>query len=207
MRAPLNSSIRVACLVSAWGLTVGAGYLLLGDYHARRGRQGSPPDHWLSGALVSLDRTRPTLLIFLHPRCPCSRASKSELARVAARCRGQFAAHLFSFRPEGPAPGWDKFEPDDGYRVPGIRSWTDKGGSEALRFGVETSGHILLYDPSGRLLFSGGITPSRGHEGDNRGLDDLVNSIRGDLQGPWNSPVYGCPVLAPALTSRPEVAR
>jgi glyoxylase-like metal-dependent hydrolase (beta-lactamase superfamily II) len=32
-----------------------------------------------------------------------------------------------------------------------------------------TSGHVLVYDRSGKLLFSGGIAGARGQEGDNTG--------------------------------------
>ena len=42
---------------------------------------------------------------------------------------------------------------------PGVTSWDDAGGKLAQRFGVLTSGHVLLYDTDGRLLYSGGITP------------------------------------------------
>ncbi len=72
---------------------------------------------------------------------------------------------------------------------------------EAGRFGVKGSGHVLLYQPSGRLVFSGGITPSRGHEGDNPGRAAVISLV---LQGrsPVNrTPVYGCPLLEPPAPS------
>jgi len=54
---------------------------------------------------------------------------------------------------------------------------TDADGAEANRFGAETSGHTLLFDFGRRLLFSGGITDSRGHTGDNAGESAIVALI------------------------------
>ena len=42
--------------------------------------------------------------------------------------------------------------------IPSVMVLSDVDGAEARRFGAETSGHTLLFDRDGRLLFSGGIT-------------------------------------------------
>jgi hypothetical protein len=71
----------------------------------------------------------------------------------------------------------------------------DDGGVEARRFGVKTSGTVLLYSALGRLLFHGGITGSRGHEGDNYGITRLAAALRGgagDTAVPVVSRVFGC---------------
>jgi hypothetical protein len=188
-----------------WGLSSGLGFVLLAAYHGRPGRDGSPPSHWPSGTKVPLDKTFPTLLIFVHPRCPCSSASLAELVQVATRYRGRFAAHLLSFRPDGSDEGWDQVQAGTEASLPGITRWADMGGREAMQFGVETSGHVLLFEPSGRRLFSGGITISRGHQGGNPGLNELIASILGEPSGVGASPVFGCPVLAPVPARRSEV--
>ena len=51
------------------------------------------------------------------------------------------------------------------------------------------------YDPGGRLLFSGGITASRGHRGESRGGEALVGLINGAAERPGRSPVFGCRVV------------
>jgi hypothetical protein len=71
----------------------------------------------------------------------------------------------------------------------------DQGGVEARRFDVEGSGHVLLYAPSGKLLFSGGITPSRGHEGDNAGRSAIVSLILRGHAPVDHTPVFGCSLL------------
>jgi hypothetical protein len=45
---------------------------------------------------------------------------------------------------------------------PAQRARADAEGVEMHRFGALTSGQTLVYDAAGRLLFSGGITASRG---------------------------------------------
>jgi len=68
--------------------------------------------------------------------------------------------------------------------------------AEAKRFGAETSGQTLLYDERGTLAFSGGITGSRGHAGDNAGrasLLALINRSDADRRG---SSVFGCPLFS-----------
>jgi hypothetical protein len=179
-------------VVVAWFVATSLGFLALGAYHTRPSGRGSPPDRWPSNASVPLDRSRPTLLIFIHPRCPCSAASMDELAQVLDRFRGRVAAHVLTYHPEGAAEGWESSAGGSGFDFR-----RDPGGREAVRFGVETSGHVLLFDPSGRRLFSGGITISRGHRGDNPGLDRLIEAVEGSSVGSGSSPVFGCPVLRP----------
>ena len=53
-------------------------------------------------------------------------------------------------------------------------------------------GEVVLYDHAGRLLFTGGITPARGHAGDNAGLSAVLNLINHDPSVGATTPVYGC---------------
>ena len=147
----------------------------------------------------------PTLIMFAHPRCPCTRASMHELAESMVSLQHRVAATIVFTLPKGVAPHWEQGELwQEAAAIPGIQVVTDRDGQEAGRFGVKGSGHVLLYEPSGQLAFSGGITPSRGHEGDNPGRSAVISLV---LQGrsPVNhTPVYGCPLLEPPTSlSRP----
>jgi hypothetical protein len=93
--------------------------------------------------------------------------------------------------------------------IPEAARVTDAGGEETTRFGVKTSGTILLYSGTGRLLFSGGITASRGHRGGNIAAETLRQRI---YQSLWEEergkkhigakdkiasfPVFGCGMQA-----------
>jgi hypothetical protein len=145
----------------------------------------------------------PTLILFAHPRCPCTRASLAELRRVLSPFTGKVAAHVVFFHADPDSGG---FAATDTYKlaqsIPGVVVSLDPDGRDAERFGVTTSGHVVLYGDNGQLLFSGGITPARGHEGDSPGrqrLSELLArettqaSAKGEATTiPVVGAVYGC---------------
>jgi hypothetical protein len=76
--------------------------------------------------------------------------------------------------------------------IPGVLVHADPGGSLAQRFGARTSGQTLLYSADGRLLFAGGITPLRAHEGDSTGRRRILELVRAGSTDRAESAVYGC---------------
>ncbi len=140
----------------------------------------------------------PTLILFAHPRCPCTRASMHELDELMVSLQHRVAVTVVFTLPKGVAPHWEQGELwQEAATIPGIHVTTDRDGLEAGRFGVKGSGHVLLYQPSGQLVFSGGITPSRGHEGDNLGRSAVTNLVLHGRSLVNHTPVYGCPLLEP----------
>jgi hypothetical protein len=73
-----------------------------------------------------------------------------------------------------------------------VTAVADDGGREAERFGALTSGQTYLFDPQGQLLFRGGITPSRGHQGDNVGSQRIAALVHGETPSRSLSEVFGC---------------
>ena len=170
-----------------WGLVVTAGLIGLAGYSARPGAPGDPSARWPSASRITLASDRPTLVLFLDPLCPCSRATLAELGRSLARCGSPVAAHVVVVgRGEGDEV-WER------PRIPGVAVIDDDRGAEMRRFGAVTSGHMLLYRRDGRLAFSGGITPARGHEGDSAGGSAVVDLANGLEPSATSAPVYGCP--------------
>jgi hypothetical protein len=188
-----------------WALLLAGGLLVLWRYEAAPGAAGSAPLHWPaeSGLPIRTETTgQYTLLVTLHPHCPCSRATVRELDRLMTRCAGAVHAEVLFVRPQGVPAGWEQ---TDLWRaaaaIPNASVATDDGGQEAARFGAQTSGQVLLYNPEGRLAFTGGITSSRGHEGDNVGSDTIAAIIRGEARpaaagsaasGVPSTTVFGC---------------
>jgi len=162
-------------------------------YSIAPGRAGSPPAAWPVASRLSLAAGRPTLVLFVHPRCPCSRASLGELAVLMAHCQTQLTAHVLFLQPEGTTESWAT---TDLWRaaciIPGVTVHGDAAGVEARRFHSETSGHTVLYDRDGRLVFQGGITVSRGHSGDNPGRGTVENWLAERRPAQINTPVFGC---------------
>ena len=68
---------------------------------------------------------------------------------------------------------------------------------------IELASQVVLFDAQGRVLFTGGITDGRGHEGDNPGLDAALAALgepnaSSAVAGPpamRATPVYGCPLM------------
>jgi hypothetical protein len=138
------------------------------------------------------------LVLFAHPHCPCSRATIGELAKLMTDCRGKLTATVLMLRPAGVQDGWERTDLwDSAAAIPGVSVVSDAGGTESRRFGAVTSGQVLLFAPDGRLLFSGGITESRGHRGDNAGRSAVAALVLGTGRAaqPVFAPVYGCPLF------------
>jgi hypothetical protein len=183
-------------LLAVWGVAVVAGILYLEAYAADPGDHGAPEIQWPPGSRIPIDHHRPTLLVFLHPHCPCSQASLGELANIKDRCRDQVSVHAIVLNTPV-LDRWGGSEIESGLAgLADIHVHRDRGGAEARRFGVATSGHVLLYDPEGRLIFSGGITAARGHAGDNYGRAAVIDRILREEARRVNGPVFGCPLMS-----------
>jgi hypothetical protein len=139
---------------------------------------------------------RPTLVLFAHPHCPCTRATFDELDQLLAEAGGRLSVQVVFTLPPGVPPGWEQGGLlESAEKFPGVDIIFDRDGKEARRFDVTGSGHILLYSPAGRLIFSGGITSSRGHEGDSPGREAIVSLVRTGRASIDRTPVFGCSLL------------
>ena len=185
-------------ILGAWIAAVAVGGLSLWRYAAAPGAPGAPPATWPADAALHRTPGLATIVMLAHPHCPCTRASVAELAELLRSVDGRAEAHVLFTRPDDEGDDWAH---TDLYRaaedVPGAHVHVDPGGREAHRFGAETSGQTAVYDPSGKLVFAGGITGVRGHEGDNAGLRrarDVLTEGRADRD---TSLVFGCPLQDP----------
>jgi hypothetical protein len=116
-----------------------------------------------------------------------------ELAQVVARIQNKARVYVLFYTPSGSGRDWENTDLRHiAEKIPGVTVLSDVDGVEAQRFGAETSGHTFLFDRTGRLLFSGGITASRGHSGDNAGESSIVSLINNGTSGRANTLVFGC---------------
>lgn len=199
MRDQANQlSTGTLLLMGSWFATAAAGFLFLGAYHARPGLAGHVAGSWPGAGGVVSRGPGMNLVMFVHPRCPCTPASLSELAELVADSRGKFTPHVVLTKPTEAREGWEATSVERAAAaIPGVRLWQDRGGFEARRFGVVTSGHVLLFDAAGGLAFGGGITPARGHEGDNYGRTAVAALVAGRPAAGRDHPVFGCPLVNP----------
>jgi hypothetical protein len=193
--------IRWIGVATLWLAAVLVGFWHLGTYANVAGPAGSPPVSWPAHSGIARNAGAPALLVFAHPQCPCSRASISELARLMVRARDPLSAHVIVYRPASEPIAWAQ---SDIWRsaaaIPGVRVSSDVDGVESKRFGVNVSGHTLVYDRQGALVFSGGITSARGHEGDNDGRLAIESFLMKQAMTISHTPVFGC-FLRPAEKS------
>jgi hypothetical protein len=115
-----------------------------------------------------------------------------------AHSQGRLTAYVLFLKPAGFSEDWEK---TDLWRsaasIPGVTAMIDDQGAEADRFHAATSGQTLLYDAAGILQFSGGITGSRGHSGDNPGQTAIVSLVNSGAAERTETSVFGCPLFDP----------
>jgi len=188
--------VILIALALTWLLAVGTGLALMWDYENAPGVPASPPIRWPRNSRIVAAADRPTLVMTLHPHCPCSRASLEELDRLMARVQDSVAAHVLFVKPPGLTDDWvltDLWRRAAAIR--GVEVFRDDDAIEAQRFNAATSGQTILYDVDGRLLFSGGITGSRGHAGDNTGQSAIAELLTKQHAAARSTPVFGCSLL------------
>ncbi|HEV2842688.1 MAG TPA: hypothetical protein VGW39_15300 [Chthoniobacterales bacterium] len=182
-----------------WIATVASGLRTLFHYENTPGRVGALPRAW-PATQIERSSDRPTLIMLAHPHCPCTRASVGELAQIMARLQGRVSAYVLFVKPKETGRDWDGTDlVRSAEAIPGVKVLLDPDGVEARRFGAETSGHTVLFGADGRLLFSGGITASRGHAGDNAGESAITALVNNQTPAQTEALVFGC-----ALANRGE---
>ena len=157
-------------------------------------RYDSTPGADARNAAPEIASARWQLTVFVHPHCPCARATITELAEVRREIPDLLIRVVF-VRPTGTGDGWERGRLwDAAATLVNVELGTDDG-TEARRLGVETSGIALLGAPDGRIVFRGGLTRARGREGDSPGRRAVFDWVRGG-PGAATAPVFGCPLFA-----------
>jgi hypothetical protein len=192
-----NNLYTIICMAFAWLVLVGGGAVWLLSYGETPSSQAHSPTLWPADTQLAKAQGRSTLLMFVHPRCACSRASIEELSRLLSHRSKGLSATIVFLQPDGVDSDWSRTSLwRDASLIPGVSIVTDYAGQLTHKFGVNTSGQTLLYNESGKLLFQGGLTPSRGHSGDSPGktiILALTGSTSSTSQNcPATSCVYGC---------------
>lgn len=180
--------------VVLWLSVIACGMVYMSRYQVEAQPKAlSPPDTYPSESNMHPEELRSTLVFFAHPKCPCSRAAVNELARLMPEVQGRLTVYVLLTRPPGAPDGWaDTDLRTSAEAIPDVRVKVDENEVEADLFGIRTSGTALLYDPDGNLRFQGGITRSRGMEGDNAGRSAIAALVNSNFSDNSETPVYGC---------------
>ncbi|HEY9718533.1 MAG TPA: hypothetical protein V6C69_13765 [Trichormus sp.] len=194
--AATKANPSLTCLAAVWLILAILGFCGYQLYENAPIETKAKQSQWPAHSGLYLAKTGYTLVMFAHPRCPCTGASVSELARLLARCPERISAYVLFLRPAGVAPDWDKSDLwSRCAHMPGVSVLSDDRGLESANFNATVSGETLVYAPDGRLIFSGGITASRGHEGDNLGRSAIERAVNQHESTYATTPTFGCSLL------------
>lgn len=188
---------KLAIIITAvWAIAIGVGTVWITDFSTGPGRTGDSPAVLPSVYLNENTTNLPKLFVFLHPYCQCSRATLAELSRLAERNMDLMEIHIFIVPLSDQSTESNSFDFEKkASEIPNAKLSTI-GESEIKEFGAVTSGQTLLYDRQGNLVFSGGITRARGHEGDNFGSENIEEYLHGRDIPFVQTPVFGCLLTA-----------
>ncbi len=176
-----------------WLISLAVGLAMIIDFDARPGELTETTSQWPDGTKLVLDSRGKTLVMFVHPACPCSLASLNELDRLVRSSLVPSTLYVVFVGPRiegGPLPRLVA-------RAGEIANATlrfDPTGEEANRFDGRTSGTLFVFSATGELAYCGGVTPGRGHIGPNSAWDAAAAAIAGPASAD-SMPVFGCPLF------------
>ena len=184
--------LGLTAAVCAWVLAVLAGVCSLASYSATPGAVTHADRLWPAGDQLKRTSGATTLVMTVLPQCPCSRASIHELEELMSRCHGKLCAYaIFDDQISIPS-NTDTSLWKLAAQIDGVTCVHDPDGKLTDLFRARTSGQVFVYDDRGVLRFSGGITESRAHEGDNDGLAAVEAIANGVAPLTARTPVFGC---------------
>lgn len=159
-------------------------------YSNKPGSTGTVQQKWPPLTRLPFVKGKPNLYVFLHPECSCSNATLTELEKliVVTQNKSHIQVIFYKFRAGADFNSLEK----KAQHIVGHNIIFDEQNHEAKLFGAETSGQTYLYDEEGALVFSGGITRSRPHEGDNQGSESIAHWLNNRQSLLTHTPVFGC---------------
>jgi hypothetical protein len=181
-------------MIMAWGIAVLVGMYAMVRYQMTPTATGQEASsQWPAGVNITRAGGRDTLVMILHPQCPCSVASLHELGELMSRAQGRLDAYILFIRPANAPADWlDSKLWRQANAMPNVTVRVDQDDRDAAAFGASTSGQVMVYDTAGKIQFSGGITDGRGHEGDNPGYLAILALVRDGKSPIASTPTYGC---------------
>lgn len=191
---PLGAALIVWIAVAVAGWYGISAYGFKGDPQATTGIV----PQWPAESTISRLTERPTLVLFLHPKCPCSRATVGELERLPVLAPSDALPDIYVVAAAPRSIGdlwWSSPFLERAARLPNARLVRDSGGVETALFGARVSGTVLLFDPAGNRLYAGGVTMSRGHAGDNVGLQAVTDLLVDSDANVSSIPPLGCEMV------------
>lgn len=194
----VKTRLVIVVALVAWVAAVIGGFAAAMIHEQTPAEEHSVVSSWPKDTECQPPSLRPMLVMFVHPKCPCVRASFEELANLRQASGDSFDLQCVFLQPEGAT--WRSEETAYWQTAQALKPCqmiVDHSGLEHRRFGATTSGEVFLFSTDGRLQFRGGITISRGHSGESAGRLAIEAILKNSLPRLFETPVYGCPLERP----------
>jgi len=179
--------------VTTWTILIGIGFVWMADDTSRPGLSAKFNAKIPAEYFQKSKENLPQLFLFLHPKCSCSLATLGELENLVADNQDRVEITVFFYKPAEESDDWVKT--DLWYRTRRISPSVKMvilTEDEIERFGVITSGQAFLYESDESLIFTGGITVARGHEGKSIGRQAIEDYLQTKYISVPETPVFGC---------------
>jgi hypothetical protein len=145
MKRPRQRSATRRLLCLLWAVAIIAGLHELTVYSNTSSEVRPQPAEWPQDTTVPRAGDRPTMVLALHPRCVCSRATLEELAVLLARVSTPPDVEILLYQPDTAADSWAQTHLAIRARsLPFVTVRADRKGRESERFGTPLPG-IPLY--------------------------------------------------------------
>lgn len=187
-------------LAIAWLVTIAVVLRGWMDFEHSPGRNVRPQAQWPVSTQLRLDRDHGTLVVFLHPFCPCSRATLERLEQVLSDSSKKPTC-CFMIAPVASSVEIDARSANLrlAKAMSPSRTFIDGNKSEARLFDPTTSGHVFYYDAGGSLRFSGGVLVERGSNQPNTFAEALYRAINNPTYPVVHTPVFGCSLVGASI--------
>lgn len=205
MMLPRSRRRRSSVAFGLWLFSLVAVFLWLARQSVADASYVRSPEH-KPGSLATAHRGS-SLWLSIHPRCPCTRATIAELSAILrASADTALRCTVLVVIPEGATGDWMATDVVEQARaLPATSVVADSLGLLSGELGAERSGQAVLYSPGGELLFSGGLTASRGHRGPAPSQSSLAEAIATATPRTTLYPTYGCNLTALDCRAEEEV--
>ncbi len=192
----------IGVTTALWVAAVLIGFGVLVDSASVAGPRDDAARSWPPSSSLA-HRGNWEILVFVHPHCACTVATLRQLERAQPLFQlGNHMRTLVSV-PTGADANFSQGPVTrHAHTMHETEVIVDIDANEARTFGAQTSGHVYVYDPNGQIRFCGGITASRGHEGDSDGLTAVIDLLQGNEAQTSETEVFGC-LLTEALPIDP----
>ncbi len=186
---------NLATVLWLTGITAGSYAMLRHEFDGRTA--SGAPEQW-PAELGDFNPSESdlTLVMAVHPDCPCTRASIEQLDRILTQNPGQCQAIALVYTSEGDdatsikeGAYWRRLA-----SLPEVRPQLDPEGHFAIKLGSGISGTVAAYDRKGVLRFQGGLTPSRGHGGPSVAVTTINRILKGESNELAAAPTFGCSI-------------